>query len=204
MPSYSYQPGSSARRRQAEPDDEPDRGVIQFPVPPRAAPEPESLGRRTRQVVEDPEPRQAPPRRSTRRRRQSSTWLQRNALNIAAASVLIALLGLAFGVLQLISRPDSSPSPAATGTEQTVESTTVAAANAVAPVAQASAPTAAPRQIVASARVIEPNYTVAQGDTLAQIAARFNTSVERIQALNNLSDPRSLRIGTKLVVPPAL
>ena len=45
---------------------------------------------------------------------------------------------------------------------------------------------------------------VAGGDTLGQIAVRFNTTVERIQALNNLADPRALRIGTKLVIPPPL
>ena len=31
---------------------------------------------------------------------------------------------------------------------------------------------------------------------------RFNTTVERIQALNNLADPRALRIGAQLVIPP--
>ena len=33
---------------------------------------------------------------------------------------------------------------------------------------------------------------------------RFSTTVERIQALNNLSDPRALRIGARLVIPPPL
>jgi LysM repeat protein len=60
------------------------------------------------------------------------------------------------------------------------------------------------REIVASTKVIEPNYTVASGDTLGQIATRFSTTVDRIQALNNLPDPRALRIGTKLIIPPAL
>jgi len=60
------------------------------------------------------------------------------------------------------------------------------------------------RGIQSSVRVLQPNYTVAAGDTLGQIAARFSTSVERVQALNNLADPRALRIGTKLVIPPPL
>ena len=51
---------------------------------------------------------------------------------------------------------------------------------------------------------MEPNYTIEAGDTLGRIAVRFNTTVERIQALNNLADPRALRIGTKLVIPPPL
>jgi LysM repeat protein len=61
-----------------------------------------------------------------------------------------------------------------------------------------------PREIQASARVIEPNYTIEAGDTLGRIAVRFNTTVERIQAWNNLADPRTLRIGAKLVIPPPL
>jgi LysM repeat protein len=61
-----------------------------------------------------------------------------------------------------------------------------------------------PREVQATARVIESNYVVASGDTLGKIAISFNTTVDRIQALNNLADPRALRIGTKLVIPPPL
>ena len=50
----------------------------------------------------------------------------------------------------------------------------------------------------------DPNYTVVGGDTLGKIATSNNTTVERIQALNNLADPRALRIGTKLIIPPPL
>ena len=53
-------------------------------------------------------------------------------------------------------------------------------------------------------RVIEPTYTVEAGDTLARIAARYNTTAERIQALNNLADPRTLRIGARLIIPAPL
>ena len=60
------------------------------------------------------------------------------------------------------------------------------------------------RSIHTSARVLEPNYTVVAGDTLVKIATKFNTSVDRIQAFNTLSDPRTLRIGTKLVIPQPL
>jgi LysM repeat protein len=62
----------------------------------------------------------------------------------------------------------------------------------------------APRPIQASAKVLEANYTVAAGDTLVQIALRFNTTVVRVQAFNNLSDPRSLKIGAQLIIPPPL
>jgi LysM repeat protein len=67
-----------------------------------------------------------------------------------------------------------------------------------------NSPAAASRGIQASAKVLQANYTIASGDTLVKIAQRFNTTAERIQAFNNLSDPRALRIGTKLVIPPPL
>jgi LysM repeat protein len=140
--------------------------------------------------------------------------VQRNALGIAAVSMLLALLGTGFGLLQVINRADSGP-PMLTiaSTEQAslvVPNTPAAvvdpgagtdAAQGSVP-AQTTAPPAAPG-IQSNAHVLQPNYTVEAGDTLGLIAARFNTSVERIQALNNLADPRTLRIGQKLVVPPA-
>lgn len=43
-------------------------------------------------------------------------------------------------------------------------------------------------------------YTVQSGDTLAKIAARFNTTVERLVELNNLSNPNSINVGQVLVV----
>jgi LysM repeat protein len=152
--------------------------------------------------------------RRARRRRHSAPWLQRNALSVAAVSILVALLGLGFGLLQMINRPEPTQALLAIGQAEptTALSTSLAPSTTVAGVQVAAVagppqPLAAPaaelpRQIQASAKVLQPNYTVAAGDTLGQIAARFKTSVDRIQALNNLSDPRALRIGTKLVIPP--
>jgi LysM repeat protein len=150
--------------------------------------------------------------RRPRRRRQSTPWLQRNALSVAAASILLALLGLGFGLLQLINRPEPVPALLAVGQPEptSVAAGTVLTAAATGPsvalvASSVSGPPASEprRDIQSSVKVIEPNYTVASGDTLGQIATRFNTTVERIQALNNLTDPRALRIGTKLVIPPA-
>jgi membrane peptidoglycan carboxypeptidase len=44
-------------------------------------------------------------------------------------------------------------------------------------------------------------YTVEPGDTLADIAARFNTTVEIIAALNNLDPSKPLIPGTVLAIP---
>ena len=128
-------------------------------------------------------------------------------------SILVALLGLGFGLLQIVNRPDPTAALLAIGQAEpgsalssSLAPSTGAAVQVAAvagpPQPLVSPPTELPRQIQASAKVLQPNYTVAAGDTLVQIAVRFKTSVERIQALNNLSDPRALRIGTKLVIPP--
>jgi hypothetical protein len=144
-----------------------------------------------------------------RRRRSRAPWLQRNALSIAALSVLIALLGIGFGLVQVLTRSDPTQALLAFAPPEqptaTVAASNTLAANVVAVLPPPGTAPPPPRAIQASARVIEPNYTIERGDTLASIARQFNTTVERIQAFNTgLTDPRALRIGTKLVIPPPL
>jgi LysM repeat protein len=138
------------------------------------------------------------------RRRQSTPWLQRNALSVAAVAVLVALLSVGFTLAQMLTRSDAAPAMANLPTSSTPIQATTANIVTGAPVDVPPAVVAPkPREIVSSARVLEPSYTVEAGDTLARIADRFGTSVQRIQALNDLADPRALRIGAKLVIPPA-
>ena len=214
MTTYSSSSSSGGRLRPQSGDDTQER-LIPFPSPTRSSSEPDPVPRR-RHDVQDFDRTTSRPRRGRRRRRQDTPWLQRNALSVAAVSILVALLGLGFGLLQIITRPEPTPSLLAFGQPEpaVVAGTTLNAAAtgpavAIGPVANsplAPPSTAAdrPRAIQATARVIDSNYVVAGGDTLGQIAVRFNTTVERIQALNNLADPRALRIGTKLVIPPPL
>src|SRR6185312_478934 len=149
---------------------------------------------RRRREARDSERGSAP--RRARRRRQSGSWLQRNALSVMAVLVLVSLLSLGFGLLQMLSRPDSASLTLAQselGTPTTANAAVLSAA-AVGGGGDQSLVTApaqaAQRAIQSSAKVLEPDYTVVAGDTLVKIAQKFNTSVERIQAFNNLADPR--------------
>jgi len=44
-------------------------------------------------------------------------------------------------------------------------------------------------------------YTVQSGDTLLGIAIRFNVDFQEMVALNNLTDPNSIKAGQKLKLP---
>ena len=44
------------------------------------------------------------------------------------------------------------------------------------------------------------HYTVTEGDTLSEIALRFDTSVERIVLTNGISDPDIIRVGQTLAI----
>ncbi len=43
-------------------------------------------------------------------------------------------------------------------------------------------------------------YTVKAGDTLSVLAERFGTTVERLQAWNNIANPNKIRVGQRLIV----
>jgi LysM repeat protein len=171
-------------------------------------PELHQAQRRRREQREAGRPTSSSQRR-VRRRRHSTPWLQRNALSVAAISVLIAFLGLGFGLLQMLNHPEGSGAPtapsdlaAATSTTSVLQAAAIGAGVPVVSTVGGPDASQAPRAITSSVKVIQPNYTVAAGDTLVKIAGKFSTSVDRIQAFNNLSDPRVLRIGMRLVIPP--
>jgi LysM repeat protein len=171
-------------------------------------PELHQAQRRRREQREADRPTSNSPRR-VRRRRHSTPWLQRNALSVAAISVLIAFLGLGFGLLQMLNHPEGGSSTGQSDLATATSTTSVLQAAAVGVgvpvVSTVSGPdtaTQGQRAITSSVKVIQPNYTVAAGDTLVKIAGKFNTNIDRIQGFNNLSDPRVLRIGMRLIIPP--
>ena len=47
-------------------------------------------------------------------------------------------------------------------------------------------------------------YIVKAGDTLSKIADEFQTTIDEIMTLNNLSDPNLLEIGQQLTIPSLL
>ncbi|MGD9873399.1 MAG: LysM peptidoglycan-binding domain-containing protein [Kiritimatiellia bacterium] len=53
----------------------------------------------------------------------------------------------------------------------------------------------------AAGTVSGDSYTVASGDSLSKIAARFGVKTKDLQSANNISNPNSIRIGQKLVIP---
>jgi LysM repeat protein len=124
-------------------------------------------------------------------------------LSIAALSFLIAVLGLGFGVVQMMNRPEPTLAAAPASAPEQAPVMVAASVGPSMSLSMAAVPPAV-REIQASARVIDATYTVEAGDTLGRIATRYNTTVERIQAFNNIADARALRIGARLVIPPAL
>ena len=60
-------------------------------------------------------------------------------------------------------------------------------------------PTAKPKP--AKSPAAARTYRVKSGDTLSGIAARYHTTVAILQKLNNIKDPRTLRVGQVLKLP---
>jgi len=83
--------------------------------------------------------------------------------------------------------PTRSPRPLATAVPTAVPTATPAPATP-APVSPAPAPT--PR-----------TYVVQEGDTLAEIAQQFGSTVEAIQAANGIEDANAIGVGEVLVIP---
>jgi nucleoid-associated protein YgaU len=124
----------------------------------------------------------------------------------------VVALGLAGAVIAgpLLGEPErraavapATPTPAATSTPRVTPSATPTPSPsptpspAPTPVPETPAPTPVPTPVATP----RPTYTVAEGDTLAEIADRFGTSVSALQAANGIDDPDEIVIGQVLVIP---
>ncbi len=93
----------------------------------------------------------------------------------------------------------SRPTPTARATP--ISTTSDAPTPTLAPTAAPSAtpaPTTAP---TAPPAPVQETYVVEAGDTLAEIAERFETTASALQAANGIDDANDLDIGQVLVIP---
>lgn len=123
------------------------------------------------------------------------------------ASVAIICLGMLLGVLLVRVWDDASRAVAERSPEDSAQSASAtgpatAPDQPAGPTAPAPEPPAAePGAVTTEIRVLQPNYTVAPGDTLGRIAQRHGTTVEALASINNLENRNSLRVGQKLIIP---
>jgi len=99
--------------------------------------------------------------------------------------------------------PSSVPSPPPSPIATPSPSPTTAASTTPEPTADPSvAPTAEPTpDPTPTPAPPQQTYVVQEGDTLAEIAAEFGTSVAALQAANGIEDPNEIAIGEVLVIP---
>jgi LysM repeat protein len=128
-----------------------------------------------------------------------------------AAAVLVASVALVSAVLDAPSSgppgtttssatPTASPSPRPT--ERPTSTPAPSATTAPTP-SPTVAPTPVPTALATAAPTPIPQrtYQVVAGDTLAEIAQRFGTTVQALQAANGIDDPNEIGVGQILVIP---
>jgi len=124
------------------------------------------------------------------------------------ASFVVVCVGMIVGMVLVRVWDDASRAVAALPSERSAGPGRVSSAQPVPPAP--AAPPAAPADgaaaqgaggITTEIRVLQPNYTVAPGDTLGIIARRHGTNVEALAAINNLENRNSLSVGQKLIIP---
>jgi nucleoid-associated protein YgaU len=135
---------------------------------------------------------------------------RRGGMAVIAASGALLAIGAAatvtngFGLLGEPTAPLAGASPSATErptpTERPQATPTAIPTAAATPMpTPTTAPTVAPTP--APTAVPVRTYVVEQGDTLAAIAQQFGSSIEAIQAANDIEDPNEITIGQVLVIP---
>jgi LysM repeat protein len=115
---------------------------------------------------------------------------------VIVAGVIVLLL--AAGGLWLRSRaatPPPTPSPIATVTA------TLPPTDTPTPQPPTLTPTVTPIPTQPNTPVPPTKYTVRTNDTLSTIADKFNTTIEKIQAFNNLGNSDEIEVGQVLQIP---
>ena len=120
--------------------------------------------------------------------------------------MVVALLVLVLARIQSPGTPGATPGPslaavaaATVSPVATADASPSEAAASPTPDGSAASPEVTDRPSEASA---EPTrYKVKSGDTLSSIAARYDTTVKKLRAANDISDPRALKVGQVLIIP---
>lgn len=116
---------------------------------------------------------------------------------ILAALALLASLPVA-GCGRLLPLP--TPTATAAASTATATATPLPTATRRATVTPAPAtPSATPTPTVTPTPIV---YLIKQGDTLLVIARQYGVTVQAIQELNGITDPRRLRINQEIIIPP--
>jgi LysM repeat protein len=93
--------------------------------------------------------------------------------------------------------PTATPTPSATPTKSPTPSHTVTKSPTPTPtVTKSPTPTPTP-----TATTKPSSYTVVSGDTLSKIATRFGVTQAALMAANKITNPNSIQLGQKLVIP---
>lgn len=128
------------------------------------------------------------------------------ASRIAVTVIAVVAVGLTLGLLLVRLWDDASRAVAvlptsglsSVGSRANVQPPSASAAPAqVAPEAEPAGRGAITTEI----RVLQPNYTVAPGDTLGSIARKHGTSVDALASINNLENRNALGVGQRLIIP---
>jgi hypothetical protein len=120
------------------------------------------------------------------------------------AGFVIVCLGMVLGMVMVRVWDEASQAVAALPPEGSAPAARPAApAPAPAEVAEQPQPAqpAAAGAVTTEIRVLQPNYTVAPGDSLGIIARKHGTSVDALASINNLENRNSLSVGQKLIIP---
>ena len=120
-----------------------------------------------------------------------------------AGLAIAAVLALSAVVLARLPASDAAtPPPSAAGavaaSPRTDEQSVLGATATPPPTTTRPSPTASPRATPTAAPSV---YVVKAGDTLSEIAARFDTTIGVLVELNGIQDPANLQIGQELRLP---